>query len=470
MTPLKVLLVDDDDIVRQVIQEILDSIGYETLDASDGSQAVELASQHPIDIALLDYILPDTNGIELMNRIKEIVPNVLSIMITGEGSIERAVKAMQAGAWDFLTKPITFDMLQEKIGRVEEYCLLRREHDYRHKVLERDFEFSGVVGPSPAMQPVYEGILRAAQSSLPVLIEGETGAGKEFVAEAIHLNSARKDKPFVIMDCTATPQSLVESVLFGCTKGAFTGAVERRGLLKEADKGILFLDEIGEITTEIQPKLLRCLETKKFRPLGASKDISSDFRIICATNRDLKAMTQEDQFRSDLFYRISAHKIIVPPLRERPSDIPVLVRYFIKQIASEHDQEEIHIDTEALRMLCAYHWPGNVRQLKFVIETAFFYSSDKTIRREHIHLEDSPVRDQLDKLDSLLPNTQVNLKTYRDEVVAKAERIYLNALLEESQGDVRKAAKQAGLTREAFYRVMTRCGLSAGNYRDSAVE
>jgi DNA-binding NtrC family response regulator len=468
MQSLKVLLVDDDDVVRVIVQNILCSLGYETLDAKNAADAIESASNNSIDIALLDYRLPDKNGIELMQQLKEISPTTISIVITGDGSIERAVKAMQAGAWDFLTKPITLEMLREKIGRIEEYCLLRREYDYHHKVAERNFVFSGVIGPSAAMQSVYEGILRAAQSNLPVLIEGETGAGKEYVAEAIHLNSRRKDQPFVVMDCTATPQSLIESVLFGCTKGAFTGAIERRGLLKEADKGTLFLDEIGEITLEIQPKLLRCLETKRFRPLGSSKEIMSDFRIICATNRDLKTMTQKEAFRSDLFYRISAHKIYIPPLRERPSDIPILVRYFLKQIAHEHDREEIEMTPEALRILTTHDWQGNIRQLKFVIETAFFNTTEPRINPEHIFLEGLPSVERTDQLVGMQPDTNMDLKTYREEVILLAERAYLNAVLEETQGDVRQAAKHAGLTREAFYRVIMRCGISASQYRDKA--
>ncbi len=465
MHNINVLIVDDDDLVKETLEKILRTLGYNTVVAGDAVTAINLASQQPIDIALLDYQLPDLNGIELMHRLKETMPNIISMVITGYGSIERAVEAMQAGAWDFITKPITVNILQEKLGRLQEYCILRREHDFHRKVLERNFEFPGIVGPSTAMQPVYEAVLRAAQSNLPILIEGETGTGKECIAKAIHMNSLRRDKPFVIMDCTATPQSLIESVLFGCSKGAFTGAIERKGLLKEADHGTLFMDEIGEITQEIQPKLLRCLETKKFRPLGSNKEVSSDFRIICATNKNLQEMTQDNSFRSDLFFRISAQKVSVPPLRQRPSDIPLFVRHFIKEIASEYQRENLDISPEALQRLSSHDWQGNIRQLKFVIETAFFNTLENRIGVEDIHLNGESHTIKEDQLFGLRPDTSIDLKTYREKVVFNAEQAYLKTLLDETQGDVRIAAKKAGLTREAFYRVMTRCKISPNEYR-----
>lgn len=464
---ISILVVDDDDLVRKMLTDLLVSRGYETHHAPHAAAALLAVESAPVDIALIDLQLPDMDGIELMLRLRERIPSVLCLIITGFGTIERAVEAMQAGAWDFIPKPVTSGMLLEKIGRIESYCQLRREHDVRRKVLYKEFFFSGVIGASPIMRPVYEDILRAAQSSLPVLIEGETGSGKEFIAEAIHLNSNRKSRPYVVMDCTATPHSLIESALFGSTKGAFTGAIDQKGLLQAADGGTLVLDEIGEIALDIQPKLLRCLETKRFRPVGSTKELSSDFRILCCTNRDLAAETKKGKFRADLFYRISAVRITVPPLRERPSDIPLLARHFLQVVSREHEREEMDFTPESLQLLCRQEWPGNIRQLKFTIETAFFQSRGRWITPEHLQLDGQPAARPAEVSEPLAAaDLQKDYKTFRESAIVQAERRYVTALLERHHGDVRLAAKQAGLTREALYRVMSRCGVSPGQFRE----
>ena len=380
---ITILVVDDDELILKMLVALLVDAGYTVLSAATGKAAIDILTHQTVDLALLDYELPDINGIELMTRLREIAPSVLYLMITGYGTIERAVEAMQSGAWDFIPKPITSSMLLEKLERVEEYCHLRREHDVRSKVLANEFQFSGVPCESNCMRSVYEDILRAAESHLPVLIEGETGVGKEYVAEAIHLNSKRKNNPYVVMDCTATPDSLIESTLFGSTKGAFTGSVERKGLLQSADCGSFLLDEVGEIASDIQPKLLRCLETKRFRPVGSTKECTSDFRIICSTNRDLLSETKKGTFRSDLFYRISAIRIQVPPLRKHSSDIPLLAQSFLREIAKDYERDEMQFTPTALHALTHYDWPGNIRQLKFVIEAAFFRTKEK-IGRAHV--------------------------------------------------------------------------------------
>lgn len=457
---------DDDDQVRPVIEALLVRSGYETYSASNGEEAREMAARFPVDIALLDYQLPDTNGVDLMQQLREIVPGLHTLIVTGYGTIERAVEAMQAGAWDFIPKPLTANMLLSKLQRVEEFCYLRREHDFHQKALQGEFEFSGVVGSSLVMKSTYETILRAGASHLPVLIEGETGSGKEYIAEAIHLNSKRKSKPFVILDCTATPTSLFESTLFGSTKGAFTGAVERKGLLETADGGTLFLDEVGEISMEIQPKLLRCLETKRFRPVGGTKETYSDFRIICATNRNLLDETKKGAFRSDLFYRISAQRIIAPPLRERPTDIPLLAQHFLNQIIQDHGDEPCEFTPTALHKMSVYHWPGNIRQLKFVVESAYFSRMGNRIDADHLLL-DGVTNEIHPEPHAYQINPNQDFKTYRDHAILEAERLYLKSLLEINHGDVRKAAEQAGLTREALYRVMSRCNLSPSDFRKS---
>lgn len=466
---ITILIVDDDNQIRNMLVMLLQDSGYNVLAAESGREALEIITNQTSDLAILDYELPDMCGIELMRHLHEIAPVMLCLIVTGFGTIERAVEAMQAGAWDFLSKPITSNMLLEKLERIEDYCRLRREHDVRNKVLSRNFQFSGVPCESLAMQAVYEAVLRAAESHLPVLVEGETGVGKEFVAEAVHINSKRKDNPYVVMDCTATPESLIESTLFGSTKGAFTGSVERKGLLQAADGGSLLLDEVGEIASDIQPKLLRCLETKRFRPVGSTKECASDFRIICSTNRDLLAETKKGNFRSDLYYRISAIRIPVPPLRERPSDIPILAQQFLQEIAKDNGRDSMGFTPAALHTLSEYDWPGNIRQLKFVIEASFFRTKEEQIGIEHLQLEGfesgskEPIAEFAPK--KIQPQLNKDFKTFRDEAILEAEHMYIAALLEKNAGDVRSSAQEAGLTREALYRVMSRCGISPNQFR-----
>jgi DNA-binding NtrC family response regulator len=375
---------------------------------------------------------------------------------------------MQSSAWDFLTKPISTGLLMQKIERIKEISFLRQEHAYREKVDKYDLDFPGELGQSPAMKPVYEGILRAAKSPLPVLIEGDTGTGKEYIAKAVHLNSTRKNKPFVVIDCTATPESLFESVLFGSAKGAFTGATERLGLLDEANGGTLFMDEIGELTQEIQPKLLRCLETKMYRPVGKTKESTSDFRIVCATNRNLQHMVKESTFRSDLFYRVSAQKIQLPSLNERTSDISVLTHYFIKSLCETSSTPHVTISPIAVELLQKHNWPGNIRQLKFVIEFAFFNRQSDIITESDLNLEGMPRTETETVASTVDINFEYDFKTFREQAVLDAERLYMEKLMEHTTGDVRQAADVAGMTREALYRVMSRCGVSPKNFRESA--
>ncbi|MBN2329526.1 MAG: sigma-54-dependent Fis family transcriptional regulator [Candidatus Omnitrophica bacterium] len=461
-----ILVVDDDAVVRDILVQLLTNHSYNVIAAQSSRQALEVVKHQAPDIALLDYELPEMNGIELMGRLRETDPSIVNLIITGYGTIERAVEAMQAGAWDFLTKPITGNMLIEKMERIEEYCQLRRERRARNKLLRHDFLFSGCLCESAQMQSVYQAVLQAAESHLPVLIEGETGVGKEYLAEAIHLNSKRKENPYVVMDCTATPESLIESTLFGSTKGAFTGSIERKGLLQAADEGSLLMDEIGEISMEIQPKLLRCLETKKFRPIGSTKVATSDFRIICSTNQDLPNFIQKGKFRPDLYYRISAIRIQTPPLRERRSDIPKLAQFFLDEMVKEHHRSEMTIAPSAMLVLTHHDWPGNIRQLKYVIEAAFFRCHEQTIQEKHLQIDghESPAKE----LNSSEISAQLSkdFKTYREECVLQAERNYLSLLLKKNRGDVRTSAEEAGLTREALYRIMSRCGISPNEYRN----
>lgn len=468
MNDLTILIVDDDSKIREVLARIFETQKLTVFQSACGADVADIIQSQHIDAAFLDYELPDMTGVEVMRSIHAVQPHVICTIITGHGSIDRAVEAMQASAWDFLTKPISTGLLMQKIERIKEVRFLRQEHLFREKVEKYDLDFSGELGHSPVMKPVYEGILRAARSPLPVLIEGDTGTGKEYIAQAVHLNSARKNKPFVVIDCTATPESLFESVLFGSAKGAYTGATERLGLLDEADGGTLFMDEIGELTQEIQPKLLRCLETKRYRPVGKTKESTSDFRIVCATNRNLQDMVKDTTFRSDLFYRVSAQKITLPSLKERPSDIPILANHFVKKLCETSESDVVTISPKAMEILKKHHWPGNIRQLKFVIEFAFFNRQENTITESDLNVEGIVHPDTENAAPPIEINFDYDFKTFRENAVLEAERSYMEKLMEHTTGDVRQAADIAGMTREALYRVMSRCGVSPKQFRDSA--
>ena len=450
---------------REAVQKNLAAMHYDTIVAVNTAQALQSVQDRSFDIALLDYALPDQNGIQAMQRLKEVNPNAIFIIMTGYGSIDLAVEAMQAGAWDFLTKPLSRTILKEKLEHIAEFTLLRKEQNVRAKAKAHDFKFNGVIGPSAAMHNVYEEILRAAQSDLPVLVEGDTGAGKELILEAIHQNSRRADKPFVVMDCTATPETLVESILFGSAKGAFTGSVERKGLLEEADGGSLFLDEIGELSEEIQPKLLRCLETGRFRPVGKTSEVTSNFRILCATNRNLKDAVIRGEFRSDLYYRISAQTILAPPLLHRLDDLPALASHFLQQVAERNEVPPVELTPAALHKLDLCSWPGNIRQLKYVIEAAFFNRRTDRIDADDVRLDERDGALLAPAPAAPIVDLDIEFKPYREKAVLEAEKVYLRALLQKTNGDVRQAAEIAGMTREAFYRVMNRCRISPRDFR-----
>ena len=380
---LTVLIVDDEPTPRSLIKEILADQGYATLEAESIASAHAQIDRGEADILLLDVMLPDGNGFLLLERLAQEQPGLPVIVMTSFGDIDMAVEAMQTGAQDFLTKPIQMPRMLKALKRASQGVALRRE--LAHLRQARRAEYDWVVGDTPAMKRVAEIVERAAPTQANVLICGESGSGKEVIANAVHHLSSRRDKPFIAINCAALPDQLLESELFGHEAQAFTGATKRKeGLIEVAEDGTLFLDEIASMKPDLQAKLLRTLEEKAIRRVGGTTLIKTDVRLIAASNRDLPKMIEAGNFREDLYWRLKVISIELPPLRERREDVPTLAGVFIKKFNSEMGKHVTSIHPRALEALQAYHWPGNIRQLRSAIENAMLFCDDGEIQIGHL--------------------------------------------------------------------------------------
>ncbi len=366
-----ILVVDDEPIMQEILGDFLRDEGYEVDVAGSGEEGVELAQKHLYDCAIVDLMMPGIDGIETMQQLREIDASLPVIMVTAFASVESAVEAMKQGAREYITKPFKNDEVLVVLQNAIHNRRLEEEVKTLRKALKDKYRFENIVGKNRYMQEVYSLIEQAAPSRSTILIQGESGTGKELVAKAIHANSARSDKPFVVVNSGSMPSDLLESNLFGHVKGAFTGAVaSKKGLFEVADGGSIFFDEIGNIGLDVQAKLLRVIQEKEFMRLGSVDTVKVDVRLIAATNDDLKKMIGEATFREDLYYRINVISITLPPLRNKVDDIPLLAQHFLDKYASENDREELRISEEALELLKGHSWPGNVRELENAIERA----------------------------------------------------------------------------------------------------
>ena len=381
-----ILLVDDQDTIRFFLEKTLTQEGYETITAKLGGEAVEKARKVMPDLVLLDLKLPDMDGLEVLQQIKEIFPEICIVMITAFGDIETAVSAMKAGAYDFVSKPINLDQLLMVIRKGLESGRLNREVLQLKRQMDLDVGFDFIMGDSPRMERIYEVVRQVAKSdTTSVLIEGESGVGKEMIARLIHRFSARAEKPFLDINCASLPEQLLESELFGYEKGAFTDAKsQKQGLLEIANRGTLFLDEIGEMSLTIQVKLLRVMERMVFRRVGGTSDIHVSVRIISATNRDLEKELEERRFRPDLYYRLKVVPMYIPPLRERKEDLLKFVHYYLSIFTSKFNKHFDTVSDEATEVMMAYMWPGNIRELKNVIERIVLLENGPVIRADHL--------------------------------------------------------------------------------------
>src|SRR5882724_8610309 len=375
-----ILIIDDEAAIRESLETLLELEGYRITTAETGEEGLARIAERAYDLILLDFALPDRNGLEILLDIHDRDPNLAVIMITAYGTVENAVRAMQGGAVNFVQKPWDNEKLLADIRAAVARRRAEEENIQLKRALKQRYNFENIVGKSDPMLRIFDLVQQVAPSRSTILIQGESGTGKELIAKALHMHSPRKDRPFVPVNTGSMPTDLLESTLFGHVKGAFTSAIaSKKGLFEVADKGTLFLDEIATMGLETQAKILRVLQDRKFMHLGGIQEVQVDVRIIAATNVDLRNMVREGRFREDLFYRLNVISIELPPLRQRKEDIPLLVEFFLKKYAEENERQVRRITPEALRPLIAYSWPGNVRELENVIERAVVLSSGPEI-------------------------------------------------------------------------------------------
>jgi len=418
-----ILIVDDEKNYLVVLNAFLSQEGYETVTAENGKDALEIVESTDLDLVLTDMKMSPMDGIELLRHVKERVPDLPVVMMTAFGTVERAVEAMQLGAFNFILKPFENETLKQIVEKAVRTFGILKENRRLVDTLERLYRFDNIIGKSRPMQAVFHVVRKVAPTKATVLITGESGTGKELIAKAVHFNSPRRDKPFVAVSCAALSETLLESELFGHEKGAFTGAVAmKKGRFEMADSGTLFLDEIGEVPASLQVKLLRVLEDMSFERVGGTRTISVDVRLVAATNKDLKAEVDAYRFREDLFFRLNVVHIVLPPLRERSEDIPVLAAHFVKKYAQDAGRAEMTISPEAMRFLCDHRWPGNVREFEHAIERAVLLSKDN-----QISMDDLP-KDLIGFSDLEMPIDWQKLSSLPETLEAIEKRLIQKAL------------------------------------------
>jgi DNA-binding NtrC family response regulator len=444
MPTSQIMIVEDDASVRKMLEMLLNTSGYHTVSLGEGEEALRMAKKTPFHLYLIDHHLPGISGIDLLKEIRKIDSEAVVIMMTAFGTIESAVDALKAGAYDYLPKPFQIDLVLALVKKALEYYRLKHENLILQKSVQEKYRFENIVGNSIPMQKVFEMIEKVSDSDSTVLLQGESGTGKEVIAKTIHFNSPRKDKPLIPINCGAIPEALLESELFGHEKGAFTGAVSSRlGRFELAHGGTLFLDEISELPLPLQVKLLRVLQEREFERVGGTRSIHVDVRIIAATNQDLEEAVIEKKFRKDLFYRLNVIPINVPALREHKEDIPLLIDHFLSKFNSRKGRAIQGLNPEALRILMAYSWPGNIRELENLMERMI------TLRHEGaISTEDIPekyLRTETSPASSLFqfPDEGINFT----KVVTEFEVHLLNQALVKSKGVKNRAAQLLQLNR-----------------------
>jgi len=456
-----VLIVDDELNIRRVLAAMLKREGYEVTTASDGEQALAVLQKTPVEVVVTDLVMPRVNGLELLQRVGIQFPDIPVIMITAHGTVDSAVAALKAGAFDYITKPFEQEELKKVIAKAA------RAHEIeRQNVHPAEGERPPLVGQSSAMRLVFEMVAKVADSPSTVLITGESGTGKELVARELHRGSSRRDRPLIKVNCAAIPKDLVESELFGYEKGAFTGAVgSKPGRFELADGGSLFLDEIGEIPVEMQVKLLRALQESEFERVGGIKTIRVDVRLIAATNRDLKALIADGRFREDLFYRLNVVPIALPALRERREDIPLLASHFVEKYNLRLGKRVERVEEEALQLLMGYAWPGNIRELENLMERSVLFADGPVILasslpdslRERTAL--TPPIAAVGPLGAIASPSGASMKEIVRHAQAELERELIARALEETGGNVTRAAKRLQISRKSLQVKMKELGL-----------
>jgi nitrogen regulation protein NR(I) len=459
-----VLIVDDEVNIRRVLAATLKREGYEVTTAEDGEQALAVLTKMPVHVVVTDLVMPRLGGMDLLRRVSTDFPDVPVIVITAHGSVDSAVAALKAGAFDYITKPFEKEELKKVIAKAARAHDLERQNV--HEAPEEP-DRTPLVGESASMRAVHEMVARVADSPSTVLITGESGTGKELIAKALHRGSSRRDKPLIKVNCAAIPKDLVESELFGYERGAFTGAVgSKPGRFELADTGTLFLDEIGEVPVEMQVKLLRALQESEFERVGGIKTLKVDVRLVAATNRDLKQAIVEGRFREDLYYRLAVVPIALPPLRERREDIPPLVRHFIQKYDQRLGKRVEGIEEEALALLMSYSWPGNIRELENLMERSVLFADTPLIQASALPdglRERGPhLPTPLSGVPPLAPLPApggASMKEIVRQAQAGLEKELITRALEETGGNVTRAAKRLQISRKSLQVKMKELGL-----------
>jgi len=450
------LVADDDSSIRSLLKQLLSDEGYAVVEATTGTEVVEKVKDSNPDLVIMDVRMPELDGIEALSKLKVSSPKTSVLIMTAFGSSNNAIRAMELGAFDYITKPFELDKISHTVKRVIEYRDLTSEVQVLRDEISSLVQTERIVGNSPAMQEVYKTVGKVAKADATVLITGESGTGKELVAEALHYNSNRRSGPIVKVSCAALPETLLEAELFGHEKGSFTGAMtQRRGRFEMADKGTIFLDEIGEMSLPMQTKLLRVLQERKIERVGSSLPIKVDIRIICATNKDLQRQVEQQKFRDDLFYRLNVINIHMPPLRDRKEDIPALVEHFLAKHRYSATAQPAAISEEALKRLMEYDWPGNVRELENVVERAVVLSRGQIITSRELPFGDHETGDHEED-----GGDEVSVeKSFFKKSVAQFEKDLIMKALRDATGNRSKAAEMLGIYRRLLYAKIKEYGL-----------
>jgi DNA-binding NtrC family response regulator len=454
----RILVIDDEVDILENCARLLSHLGYGVVTESDSTKAPAVFERERPDLVLTDLRMPGLDGLGVLQAIRSIDPEATVILITAYATIETAVEAIKEGAFDYLPKPFSIDQLKVCIQRALEQRRLRQENRRLLEQLTETYRFDNIIGRSLPMLRVFETIKKVAKSEANILIIGETGTGKELVARSLHVNSRRVAAPFIPVDCASLPEALLESELFGHERGAFTGAqATRPGLFEFANGGTIFLDEVGDVSLNLQAKLLRVLQEREVRRVGSNRIIEVDVRVISATNRDLGQSVANGQFREDLYYRLNVISIQLPPLRERKGDIPLIADHYLKKYVASSEKEVKGIAPEAMRLLEEYHWPGNVRELQNVMERAVVLTEHELLRPQDLPEQ---IHTRVGIASTVSPR-DLPLKQAKEEWAASFERDYLIHLLKRHDGNISQAAKSAGVDRKTIHRLVKKYGIRA---------
>jgi DNA-binding NtrC family response regulator len=460
---LSVLVVDDEELLVRSCARILEHEGFAVRTATRGREALEIISRQRPDIILTDLMLPDIDGLELLQEARQLDPEAVVIMITGFATVDSSVAAIKAGAYDYIPKPFTATQLQILVGRAARQVRLARDNERLRDQLRERHLLDGVIGSSEPMKRLFELVQRVAPTDASVFITGESGTGKELIARALHRQSRRGEGPFVAVNCAAFPDALLESELFGHEKGAFTGADEaRRGLMEAASGGTFFLDEISEMPLELQAKLLRVLQERQVRRVGGETETPIDIRVVAATNRDPDELVGDGLLRQDLFFRLNVVPLRVPPLRERKDDIPRLAQHFLRYFAVEYDRDgalPLRLSPDSMNVLLGHSWPGNVRELQNLMERVVTLATPgEEVRITDLAEEFQVASSGVVSADGVVDTTKL-FHLAKEEAVEAFERTYLTAILAEHGGNISLAAREAGIDRKTIHRLLNKYGL-----------